>query len=100
MSEKPEKLPVRKVGDGPWEVLVVGKDRWLSCDSEDDARIIAATPVYEYDALERVRSGPKFADELRHLADLLEKYRMGFGRVSFAVVPKKHKAAWLPTALQ
>lgn len=79
MSDKPEQLPVRKVGDGPWEVLIISNDRWLPCESEDDARLIAAAPVYEYEALERIRYGPDFADELDRLANVLEDYRIGFG---------------------
>ena len=79
MPDKPDPLPVRKVGDGPWEVLIVSNDRWLPCDSEDDARVIAAAPVYEYESLERTRSGSQFANELDRLADVLENYRIGFG---------------------
>jgi hypothetical protein len=70
---------VRKVGDGPWEVLVVSNDRWLACESEDDARILAEAPVYEYESLERIRSGAQFANELDRLANALERHRMGFG---------------------
>ena len=83
MSEKPDPLPVRKVADGRWEVLIVSDDRWLPCNSEDDARVIAAAPVYEYESLERTRSGSEFANELDHLADVFEKYRMGFGSKFF-----------------
>ena len=36
MSQKPDPFPVRKVDDGPWEVLIVEDDCWLPCDSEDD----------------------------------------------------------------
>jgi hypothetical protein len=79
MSQKPDPLPVRKVGDGLWEVLIIAKDRWLPCYSEDDARIVAAVPVYEYESLERTRSGLEFANELDRLADLLDKYNFGFG---------------------
>ncbi len=79
MSQKPDPLPVRKVGDGLWEVLIIGKDRWLPCYSEDDARIVAALPVYEYESLERTRSGLEFANELDRLADVLDKYNFAFG---------------------
>ena len=79
MDEKPRPLPVRKVGDGPWEILIVGNDRWLQCDSEQHARTIAKAPVYEYEALERLRSGVSFAADLGELADVMERYRFGFG---------------------
>lgn len=79
MTAKPNPLAVRKVGDGAWEVLIVTNDRWLPCESEDDARVIANAPVYEYESLERIRSGSQFAIELDRLADVLEKYRIGFG---------------------
>ena len=79
MPKKPDGLRIRKVGDGAWEVLIASDDQWLPCHSEDDARLIAALPVYEYESLERTRSGPEFADELDRLANVLEKYEIGFG---------------------
>lgn len=53
-------------------------NQWLQCHSEDDARLIAEAPVYKYDALERLRSGCTLAAELDRLADLLQKYDIGF----------------------
>jgi hypothetical protein len=58
MSQKPDPFPVRKVGDRPWEVLIVENDCWLACESEDDARVIAAAPVYEYESLKLTRPVP------------------------------------------
>lgn len=76
----PRRLPweVRE-RDGVWEVSISDRDVWLSCDSEDDARAIAAAPVLEYEALARLKSGPQFAAELEKTADTLAKYRMSFG---------------------
>src|SRR5262245_54946865 len=78
----PRRFPwaVRQLPDGHWEVLISeADDVWLACDSEEDARAIAAAPLLEYEALERVKSGPQFAAELQKTADALEKYHMGFG---------------------
>jgi hypothetical protein len=73
-------LKVRELPDGTWQVLISERDDvWLTCDSEEDARAIAAAPVLEYEALARVKSGPQFAAELEKTADALAKYRMSFG---------------------
>jgi len=75
---KPQRFPVRKSSE-QWEVLIVPENSWLPCENEQDARAIAAAPVLEYEALERQRSGPAFANELETTATAFEKYRMGFG---------------------
>ncbi|MCI0620310.1 MAG: hypothetical protein L0387_01315 [Acidobacteria bacterium] len=73
-------LKTRELPDGTWQVLISERDDvWLMCDSEEDARAIAAAPVLEYEALARVKSGPQFAAELEKTADALAKYRMSFG---------------------
>lgn len=78
----PRRFPmkVRELPDGTWQVLISGRDEvWLSCDSEEDARAIAAAPVLEYEALAQVKSGPQFAAELEKTADAMARYRMSFG---------------------
>jgi len=60
-------------------VLIANENRWFPCEAERDARTIAHMPVFEYEALERMRPGAEFAAELDELADTLEKYRVGFG---------------------
>jgi hypothetical protein len=71
---------VRRSPDGHWEVLISESDDvWLGCDSEEEARAIAAAPVLQYEALDRVRSDSQFKAELQKTADVMEKYRMGFG---------------------
>jgi hypothetical protein len=78
----PRRFPwtVRELPDGVWQVLISERDDvWLTCDSADDARAIAAAPVLEFEALARVKSGDQFATELEHTADALSKYRMSFG---------------------
>ncbi len=78
----PRRLPlkVRSVENGPWQVLInEADDVWLTCDSEDDARTIAKASVLEEEALERGESGEQFAIELENTADVMERYRMGFG---------------------
>ena len=45
-EKMPARLPVRKVGDQKWEVLLAAGDAWLCCDSEEDALVIATTPVW------------------------------------------------------
>ncbi len=72
----PEPFPVRKVADQQWEVLIATENTWLSCETEEDARIIAKGAVLEYESLERTRSGPAFADELERQADTYKKYNL------------------------
>lgn len=74
----PLPLDVRE-SDGRWEVLIANPDVWLSCDSEEDAQVIAAARVLKHQALAGLRSGPEFVAELERTADTLEKYRMNFG---------------------
>jgi hypothetical protein len=64
--------------EGHWEVLISEYDNWLSCDSEDDARAIAATPVLKDEALAQERRDPQFVSELERTADALARYRLGF----------------------
>lgn len=78
-KETPRAFPVRRVEGRGWGVLVVPEDKWLGCETQADADAIAAAPVLECEALEKVRSGEGFAAELERTADALEKYRMGFG---------------------
>lgn len=71
---------VREGSDGRWEVLISERDDvWLTCDSEDEARAIAAAPVLQYEAMEQLKSGEPFASELEKTAEAMEKYHMGFG---------------------
>lgn len=73
-------LKVRELADGHWQVLISELDDvWLTCDSEEDARAIAAARVLEYEALAQLKSGEQFAVELEKTADAMEKYRMSFG---------------------
>ena len=78
----PRRFPmkIRHLSDGSWQVLISEPDEvWLSCDSEDEARAIAAAPVLEAEALVQLKSGDHFANELEKTADALAKYRMSFG---------------------
>jgi hypothetical protein len=78
----PEPLPwpMRQDASGRWQVLISeADDVWLDCASEDDARTIAGAPVLEHQVLARAESGPEFADELRKTADVMARYRLGFG---------------------
>jgi len=77
----PPRLPLQvREREGQWEVLISEPDDlWLKCDSEDDARAIAAARVLEHEALARLRADPQFAAELEKTADVMEKHRMGFG---------------------
>lgn len=78
----PRRLPlkVRQDPDGQWQVLISEPDHvWLTCDSEDEARAIAAAPVLEYEALAHLKSGEGFAKELERTAEALAKHRMSFG---------------------
>ena len=70
-------FPVRQV-KGRWEVQLP-PDKWLPCESKEDAELIAAAPVLEYESLEKTRSGVAFADKLENTARALEKYNIGFG---------------------
>jgi len=71
---------VRGLPDGTWQVLISEHDDvWLTCESEEEARTIAAAPVLEYQALGRLKSSEQFATELETTADAMQKYRLGFG---------------------
>jgi hypothetical protein len=78
----PERFPwpVRVGPTGRWQVLISEADgAWLDCDSEEDARAIAAAPVLERQVLAEAESGAQFAAELRHTAEVMARYRLGFG---------------------
>lgn len=78
----PRRFPwkTRQLPDGSWQVLIAEPDGvWLTCDSEEEALAIAAAPVLEYEALDRVNSGEPFASELEKTAEAFAKYRMSFG---------------------
>jgi len=78
----PRALPwkVRELPDGKWQVLISEfDDQWLDCDSKDDAQAIAAAPVLRDEALDRVDSSEQFTSELEKTADIMQKYRLGFG---------------------
>lgn len=77
--ERPQPLPVRKVGDNAWEVLIVDQNQWLSCAGESDARAIADAPVLEHDVLTGSRCDEEFAQQLERTAEAFTRYRMGFG---------------------
>ena len=82
MSQKPDLLQVDKNADGKWQVLIASDD-WLSCTSEADARLMSRASVYEHDYIHAIRTDLDFASELEQLAELFDKYRMGFGALSF-----------------
>jgi hypothetical protein len=80
MYPQPLPWPMRQVPEGRWQVLLSDADDvWLECESEDDARAIAAVTVLEHQILARAESGPEFAAELRKTADVMARYRLGFG---------------------
>ena len=82
-------LEVRVAPSGSWQVLINKfDDVWLTCDSEDDARTIAKACVLEVEALEIRTSDEELATELEKTADVMAKYRMGFGSRSL-----RHSAA-------
>src|SRR5207253_4596145 len=73
-------LQVRELPDGNWQVLISEfDDVWVTCDSEDDARTIAAARVLQDEALGRRNSDPSFPAELEKTAEVMAKYRMDFG---------------------
>jgi hypothetical protein len=82
----PRRLPmeVQQLSNGKWQVLITESDNvWLTCDSEEEARAIAAAPILEYEALDGIRSGGAFAAELEKTAAALAKHRMSFGNRFF-----------------
>ncbi len=77
---RPFPWKVRELPAGTWQVLISEPDDvWLTCDSEEEARAIAAAPVLQYEALGRLKAGEQFKAELEKTADVMQKYRMGFG---------------------
>ncbi len=85
----PQPYQVPKVGDNNWEVLIATENTWLSCETEHDARVIANARVLEYESEERMGTGPRLASELEKLADMLTKYRIGFGSRHFRRLAEK-----------
>jgi hypothetical protein len=73
MSEEPQPYPVRPKGD-KWEVLVPDPEKWIPCDSEDDALIIAYSPVLEHQIRNEGRNSEKDASDCQKTAKVLEKY--------------------------
>ena len=94
MDQAPPPFSVRKLTNKNWEVLIVPDDHWLSCDSEEDARLISRGRVCEHDFIYEIRKDLNFADELEQLANLFKKYQMGVGegwfRVSSNQIRAKH----------
>ena len=76
---KPGPFPVRELRNLGFEVYILDENRWLRCETGEDARILSRRPVLEYESLERERSGSAFADELARLSATMRKYNMGFG---------------------
>jgi len=70
---KPRPLPTRHVAGQGWEVLIVQNDRWLQCDTEQDAQAIAASSVLEYECLAERRQDIAFADQLEETARVFKK---------------------------
>jgi hypothetical protein len=79
MGDQPSRFPVRHVEGRGWEVLIAGRENWLSCRNDEDARTLSNASMLEVDVLEGRRRGEEFAAKLERLADMLERYRMGFG---------------------
>lgn len=82
MAEDVRAFPVRE-REGVYEVLIVPEDMWLPCQTEQDARAIAAASLLEDDSLSGRRTGKEFASELDETANALEKYGISFGSRSF-----------------
>jgi hypothetical protein len=59
--------------------MIASEETWLSCETEEDARIIANAPRLEFETLSGSRSGEEFAAELEETARVFEEYHMGFG---------------------
>ena len=83
-DEKPDAFPVRVLSDGTAEVLLIPEDKWLSCEGEQEAKIIASAPVLNYERLVENRSGVEFAERLGEVSRALEAHHIGFGSRFFA----------------
>ena len=83
-------LKVRVTPEGHWQVLISEPDDlWLKCDSEEDARAVAAARVLEEEAWRRIKTGPQFVAELEKAAGVMEKYHMGFGYADLRVLAEQ-----------
>lgn len=96
--DRPNPFPVRRVGDRPWEVFIIEppQERWIECECEADARLVASAPQARFDSLAGMRSGAEFAQELQTLADVLARYRMSAAARYFrqrAVIARENGAA-------
>ena len=72
MSEKPHPYPVRAKGD-KWEVQVPDPEKWIPCDSEDDACIIRKSPVLEHQIRDEGCTSEKALSACRKTAKVFEK---------------------------
>jgi hypothetical protein len=70
---KSQPFPVRCLNN-EWQVLIAGRDTWLTCANETDARLIAKSQMLWEDGAEGIRHGAEFADELDSVAEALERY--------------------------
>jgi hypothetical protein len=69
------RLPVR-LCEGKWEVLLSrnGAGHWLCCDSEKDARQMAASGNLAYEAIDGKRPGEDIAQDLEACARTFSNY--------------------------
>ena len=76
--EKSQPLPVRNRA-GKWEVFIVDDNRWLACESEDDARTIAAAAGLMHVSPEMGLTDPDMVQQIRKASATFSKYHMSFG---------------------
>jgi len=86
----PRPFPIRKVGDGDWEVLIGPEDMWLACRSEHDARVIREAPMLQHEVLSENREwDAAFADKLEECGRVLAAYRISSGSRFFLRVAEE-----------
>jgi hypothetical protein len=70
------RLPIR-CRDDKWEVLVPFStgDRWIACNSQQDAHQMSLSGNLAFDAIDRKRSGAEIAEELEAAARFFFEYK-------------------------
>lgn len=75
MSKSTEPLPTRQSDDGKWEVEMRG-GKWVSCETEGDAKVLSGAPVLEALWLKTRPFNKALAARLENTAEKMEQYNM------------------------
>ena len=75
MSKSAKPLPIRLSDDGKWEVEM-RDGKWVSCETEGDAKVLSGAPVLEALWLKTRPLNKALAARLENTAEKMEQYNM------------------------